>query len=224
MFQAEEALRESEEKYRVLVEQSLQGLVIVQDACIVFANTAFAEITGYTVEELISLSPDEARAMVHPEDQASVRDRCRDALVGDSAAPRYECRLVRKDGSVCWLEMVVTRIKYNRKPAIQGAVVDTTLRMQVEVALVKTEKLAAVQQIPVIMNHEINDPLIAVLGYTRWLLSREETLSPEGRQALENIETAARQVRDVVRKLDRIEDRPVSYMGETMMIDIHGDE
>lgn len=101
MFQAEKALREIEEWYRVLAEQSFQRLVIVQDACIVFANTAVAEIAGYAAEELLSLSPDEARTMVHPEDQVSVWDRSQDGLVRISASSRYECPLVRKDGSVC---------------------------------------------------------------------------------------------------------------------------
>ena len=90
--------------------------------------------------------------------------------------------------------MFVSRIKYTGKPAIQGAVVDTTLRKQAEAALVKTERWAVMQRITVTVNHEINNPLTAVLGLTRWLLSREETLSLEGQQALENIETAARQV------------------------------
>jgi len=51
--------KETEEAYRALVEQSLQGLVIIQDFRIVFANRAFAEITGSTVEELLSFSPKE---------------------------------------------------------------------------------------------------------------------------------------------------------------------
>ncbi len=52
----EEALRESEEKYRNLVEQSLQGTFVIQDMRIVFSNQAFADMGGYTIEELYSLS------------------------------------------------------------------------------------------------------------------------------------------------------------------------
>ena len=65
----------AEEAYRALVEQSLQGLVILQDFRIVFANTAFVEISGRSVEELLSLSPEEVVVMIHPEDQALVWGR-----------------------------------------------------------------------------------------------------------------------------------------------------
>ena len=63
--------KRAEEAYRTLVDQSLQGLLIIQDMSIVFANTAFAKISGYTNEELLLLSPEEVSAMIHPEDQTS---------------------------------------------------------------------------------------------------------------------------------------------------------
>ena len=128
----------AEEAYRALVEQSLQGLVVVQDSRIVFANTAFVEISGRSVEELLSLSPEEVVAMIHPEDQAFVWGRFRDRLEGKPVPPRYEYRGVRKDGAVRWLEMVASRIEYRGKPAIQGAVVDITEGKQAEEALQRT--------------------------------------------------------------------------------------
>ena len=71
-----------EETYRVVVEQSLQGLIIIQEFRIVFANTAFAEISGYALEELPSLSPEEVMALIHPEDQELVWGRFRDRFSG----------------------------------------------------------------------------------------------------------------------------------------------
>ena len=135
--QAEEALRESEEKYRTLVDQSLQGLAVVQDFRIVFANTAFAEISGYTIEELLSLSPEGVRAIVYPEDQRLVWGRLRDRLVGKPVPPRYEYRGIQRDGTVRWLEIFASRIEYRGKPAIQGAIVDITERKRVEEVLRK---------------------------------------------------------------------------------------
>jgi PAS domain-containing protein len=63
--QTQETLHQSEERYRTVTEQSLQGLVVVQDFHIVFANAAFAGITGYSVEELLSLPPAKVQAMIH---------------------------------------------------------------------------------------------------------------------------------------------------------------
>jgi PAS domain S-box-containing protein len=138
---AEEALRESEEKYRTLVEQSLQGLVIAQDIPprLVFANFAMAEILGYTVEELLSLSPEETEMLVHPEDQAAFFQRYQDRLAGKPTPPRYEVRAIRKDGAVRWVEMFAGRIEYCGKPAVQAAFVDITGRKRAQEALRASE-------------------------------------------------------------------------------------
>jgi two-component system sensor histidine kinase/response regulator len=134
----EDALRESEEKHRTLVEHSLQGLAVVQDFQIVFVNTASAEITGYSIDELISLGPDEVRSLVHTDDQKFVWKRFQDRLDGKSVSPRYEYRLNRKDGRIRWVEMFASRIDYRGKPAIQAALVDITERKHAEEALRET--------------------------------------------------------------------------------------
>ena len=126
--QMEETLQDNEEKYRALIEHSLQGLVVIQDFGIAFANAAFAEISGYTVKELLSLSPEGVKSMIHPEDQELVWGHFRDRLTGKPVPPRSEYRGIRKNGAVRWLEMFATRIEYHEKPAIQGAVIDITER------------------------------------------------------------------------------------------------
>ncbi|MGD2144754.1 MAG: response regulator, partial [Anaerolineae bacterium] len=95
----ERKLRESEETHRALLEHSLQGIIIIQDSRIVFANSTFAQISGYTVEELMSLSPDQVRALVHPEDREFVWDRFQGRLEGRSVPQRCECRAIHRDGT-----------------------------------------------------------------------------------------------------------------------------
>ena len=182
---AEEALRESEERHRTLIEQSLQGLAVVQDFCIVFANTAFAEISGYAVEELLSLSPEEVGAMIHPEDQALVWGRFRDRLAGKPVPPRYEYRGIRKDGTVRWLEMFASRIEYRGKPAIQGVIVDSTQRKRADEALRISENRLAMaveasgagvydHAVPIEQGCYHSERWAEILGY-----KREELPQPE---------------------------------------------
>jgi two-component system cell cycle sensor histidine kinase/response regulator CckA len=119
-------LREFEDKYQTLVEQSLQGLAVMQDGGFVFCNNKFAEITGYSLEELLSISPDQMTAMIHPDDRDFIKDRYHARIEGRPAPSRYEYRGIKKDGTEIWLEIFSTAITYKGRPAIQAAFMDIT--------------------------------------------------------------------------------------------------
>jgi PAS domain S-box-containing protein/putative nucleotidyltransferase with HDIG domain len=131
---AEEAVRESEEKYRTLVEQSLQGLVIAQGhpPRLVFANPAMAKILGYSPDMLTELPLEKVAALVHSDDRASFFRRYKDILEGAPPTPGYEVRSVRSNGTTRWLEVSATRIEYQEEPAVQATFVDITERKQAE--------------------------------------------------------------------------------------------
>ncbi len=122
-------------KYRTLVEHSLQGLTITQDCRFVYVNRAFSEMIGYTVEELLSMAPDEFRALVHPADQALVRDRMRDCMAAKSAVPQYEIRMIKKDGDIRWLQIYNSFVDYKGKKSVQTALIDITERKRAEEVL-----------------------------------------------------------------------------------------
>lgn len=137
--------KRAEEAYRSLVDHSLQGLVIFQDGRIVFANRAMAEITGYTVQEMLEASPEKVQAFVHPEDRELVWRRHEQRLNGEILPERYEIRGIRKDGSVCWLEIQASTIEYQGRPAIQAAYVDITENRKATESLRKsTEQLKTI--------------------------------------------------------------------------------
>ena len=137
---AEEALRDSEERYRTLVEQSLLGILVVQDYQMVFCNEAFARITGYSVDELLSFPPEQVVAIIHPEDRELVWGRFAARLAGREVPEVYQYRGCRKDGSTVWVEMHAERISYLGKPAIQGIIADITERKRAEEALAASER------------------------------------------------------------------------------------
>jgi PAS domain S-box-containing protein len=137
---AEEEMLSSEEKYRNLIEGSLQGIFLIQDGRIIFANPAVAEFTGYSLEELTSMEAGEIHDLVHPDDRETTWGRYKDRLSGHNAEPRYEFRIIRKDGSECWLEMHASRISYQGRPAIQGLVLDVTESHKAEEALRASEE------------------------------------------------------------------------------------
>ncbi|MEJ2705172.1 MAG: PAS domain S-box protein, partial [Sedimentisphaerales bacterium] len=131
--------RRAEEAYRSLVDHSLQGLVIFQEGHVVFANEAMTKITGYTIDEMLAMSPDEVQTFVHPEDREMVWERHAQRLNGNPLSQRYELRGIRKDGSVRWLKIDASLVEYQGKRAIQAAYVDITERKQIEEAIKTSE-------------------------------------------------------------------------------------
>jgi PAS domain S-box-containing protein len=130
--EAEKKLRESEANYRFLVDHSLQGIIVTQGYRYIFVNPAFAEILGYEPEELLSMTPEQVKATIHPDDRALVWERHQNRLEGGRAPPRYELRVLRKDGTVRWVEQFAVRIEYGGKPAVQTSIIDITERKRAE--------------------------------------------------------------------------------------------
>jgi len=132
--QAEEALRESEEKYSTLVENSLIGIYIDQHEKIQFANKRFADIFGYARDELDGM---DVLDFVHPDDRKLVKETRQRRLKGHTVPPEYEARGLKKNGETIWIKRRNSRIEYYGKPAILGNVVDISARHIAEEELQK---------------------------------------------------------------------------------------
>lgn len=133
---AERQLRESESKYSALVENSLTGIYIVVDGEIIFANNRFAEIHGYSREEVIGMK---SWMVIHPEARESFEEIRQKRSRGEEVPLSYEIKGIKKDGETVWTNRSNIAIEYGGKPAILGNVADITQRMQVEEALRASE-------------------------------------------------------------------------------------
>jgi K+-sensing histidine kinase KdpD len=92
---------------------------------------------------------------------------------------------------------------------------------EIQENVIKSERLKAIIETAVTINHEVNNPLAAVLGYVQLLLSRPENLNPETIDKLRKIETGALRIKDVTNRLLKIvEPVIVKYAGEVTMVDI----
>lgn len=134
---AEVALRESEFKYSTLVEASLTGVYIEQANKIQFANQRFAEIYGYSREEITGI---ESWRLVHPADRTMVQDFRQKRIRGEHAPSEYAARGLTKDGRTVWVMRRNTLIAFQQKPAILGNQVDITEQKQAETALKESQK------------------------------------------------------------------------------------
>jgi len=133
----EEALRQSEENYRTLIENIPDGIFIAQDEKIRFANEAFARMGGYTVAEIIGK---DFRELIAPEDQEMVLDRYYRRLAGEDVPAEYEIKALRRNGTRAYVGLNNRLITYRGRAASLGVVRDLTERKRVEKALQKSEE------------------------------------------------------------------------------------
>jgi len=133
---AEEALQASEERYRLLVEKATEGIVVIQDGIVRFANPKVLEISGYTAEEVL-LKP--SLEYVHHDDQQMVAEHYARSLRGEEAAQVYQCRLVDKAGNTVWVEISAVLFDWEGRPATLVLMSNITERRRAEEALKDSE-------------------------------------------------------------------------------------
>ena len=131
---AEKSLLESEERFRDLVEGSIQGIIVVQNSKTVFANQAAANIMGYeSSEDILGLPNSMDIIAPHERDRLSAYRKSR--LRGEDAPISYEFQGMRKDGTVIWVDNQVRLVNWKGQPAVQSTFVDITRRKEADEAL-----------------------------------------------------------------------------------------
>ena len=128
--QAEDALRESESKFRDLAEKSMVGIYLVQDGLYRYVNAEFARIFGYTVEEIMQHMI--VKDMIYPEDWPLVEERLRQRQSGELLSLRYDFRVLTKENGIRHVEVLSSRTFYQGKPAVIGTILDITDRLKAE--------------------------------------------------------------------------------------------
>jgi PAS domain S-box-containing protein len=144
--QAEEALRESEQRFRDLADKAPVGIYILEGTTAVYMNQCFAEMHGYALEELIG--KDKLRELTHPDDWEKAEQRAKRRL---SAGPGYKEKLsfrgITKTGKTIYVEGHSAVTTYQGRPATIGIGIDVTEQKNIEEELEKyrsqLEKLVA---------------------------------------------------------------------------------
>ena len=128
----------NEEVYRNPVERSPVGVYLLQDNHLRYFNTRFAEIFGYSRDEL--LGPGTRSALIAPECLEDLQRRQQALLSGDTESEHHEFCGVHKDGRIIFLENFATRLQFEGRPGIVGSLVDVTDRKRADEALRSSEE------------------------------------------------------------------------------------
>jgi PAS domain S-box-containing protein len=207
--QAEEALRESEERYRRLVEQSLQGLIIAQDnpMRLSFVSKPMENITGYSQEELTNFGPPQLMQLIHPEERETFFKNFKDRLSGKDVPPVYESRAIHKTKGTRWVEIYSSLIEYKGAPATQTVFLDITERKLAEQALRESEaKLARSKKMESLgllaggVAHDLNNVLSGIVSYPQLLLM-DLPEDSELRKPIETIQASGHRATAIVQDL-----------------------
>lgn len=134
-------LKNIEKSYRNVIDNSLQGLLILQDGKLVFVNRSYSESSGYKVEELTNITFEEVFTFIHPNDREALQDRLIKRMQGNPVPAKYKCRILSKSGNYKWMELSSTAVEFKGRPAVQVAVIDVDDQTRMEDALRQSEEL-----------------------------------------------------------------------------------
>jgi PAS domain S-box-containing protein len=183
-------LKESEEKYRLLAEASLDGIALHRDFKLLYVNRACLEMFGFqNPEEMLGRDFTSFIDLPAPE---AASQRLLHLLQGDRKPRTFEMKGAKKDGSRFDLEAISFPSSYEGAPASQTHLRDITKKKQLEEHLTHTEKLAALGQLAAGVAHEMNNPLGSILVLSYLLLEDLDRESPEWRQVDKIVREASR--------------------------------
>ncbi len=144
----EETSKYSEEKLKGIlnnasdvtknIENANIGVIVAQDGKLVFYNTKFADMLGYTQKEFKEIS---FLTKIHEEDRAYAIERIRKRMQGVELKPEFaQIRVITKSEQIKWIEIYSSIIEWKGKPALQSFVTDITNRKNAESALAESEE------------------------------------------------------------------------------------
>jgi len=170
------ASEESEENFRALAETSSSAIFIYQRSNFVYANKSTARITGYSVDELLTMK---FWDVVHPDFQEIIRKYGLARQRGEKVPVRYEFMILRKDKTTRWIDFTAGRINFKGMPASLGTAFDITDRKIAEEALNQRES-----QLRLLIN-AMPDIVCFKDGQGRWIEANDFDLKLFG---IENVD------------------------------------
>jgi len=193
----ENELRESEEKYRLVVENASDAILVGQDGVIKFINRKAEEMTGRSREYLASHPFSQ---MIHPEERDLVLDRYNARLAGQESSESATVRIIGPGGETTWVLLSEVLIEWDGRPATLNFIRDISEQKNLEQQALQAQKLESIGTLAGGIAHDFNNLLQAIQGYAELCLlgaGEEGTL----REDLQEIVQSAQRGGELTRQL-----------------------
>jgi PAS domain S-box-containing protein len=135
---AEGKLRESEERYRSVIENAAEGITVAQDGMLQYANARLLGMTQVCPEEIVNRPFTD---FIHPDDRAFVFERYQRRVAGENVPQHYDFRVVGTSGKLTWVQLSAVRIEWNGRPATLNFLMDITDRKEAEERLRESRQI-----------------------------------------------------------------------------------
>ncbi len=197
----EVSLRESEQMFRLLSEQSLMSVAVLQDGVYKYVNQAMADLCEYSVENILNWKPWEFLNVAHPEDRSMVRDQATKKQMGDpDQQANYTFRILTRSGRIKWVEIYSKTIRFQGRNANLLSMIDITGRKHAEEQLRQSQKMEAIGTLAGGIAHDVNNFLQVILGHADMVLLRAD-LDRKSIESLEAIRRSALHGADLVKRI-----------------------
>jgi len=194
-------LAASEQRYRRLIEDSVEGIVIHRLGLIRFTNAAARRLMGFTDPDEVLGQPIMDR--IAPDHREVVAARMAARLRGEPTSATVEMEVLRRDGSRLWIGATATVVEWEGGPAILVSFIDISERQRREAAEREAESLRSVTKLANAAAHEINNPL-TVVGGNLQLLAEKVRDRPELARYFERGQRAVGQIAEMISHMTRI--------------------
>ena len=210
---AEDDLKESEEKFRSIAEQSFMGIMIYQDDVIKYTNESVSKINEYSVQEMKNWSSSDIFNIIHPDDRDIAFNRVKQLKMGENEiSPYFSYRIITKSGKLKWLNVYSKDINFNNKKALLTTIIDDTEKIKADMII--KEELVKLKELDQIKNdlvrrisHELKTPLTSILSSANLLLnSFKKEMGPKILDFVEIINSGGLRLKNLIDNLIKIYD------------------